>query len=42
MLFAPVGYGGASVKLAPPLIVTEEALRDGLSALEEALEEVLE
>ena len=41
MLFAPVGYGGASVKLAPPLIVTEEALRDGLSALEEALEEVL-
>jgi 4-aminobutyrate aminotransferase/diaminobutyrate-pyruvate transaminase/4-aminobutyrate aminotransferase/(S)-3-amino-2-methylpropionate transaminase len=41
MLFAPVGYGGASVKLSPPLIVTEEALRDGLSALEEALEEVL-
>jgi 4-aminobutyrate aminotransferase/diaminobutyrate-pyruvate transaminase/4-aminobutyrate aminotransferase/(S)-3-amino-2-methylpropionate transaminase len=41
MLFAPVGYGGASVKLSPPLVISEEALRDGLCALEEALEEVL-
>jgi 4-aminobutyrate aminotransferase/diaminobutyrate-pyruvate transaminase/4-aminobutyrate aminotransferase/(S)-3-amino-2-methylpropionate transaminase len=42
MLFAPVGYGGASVKLAPPLITSEDAVRDGLSALEEALEEVVQ
>ena len=41
MLFAPVGYGGASVKIAPPLIIAEDALRDGLAALEESLEEVL-
>jgi 4-aminobutyrate aminotransferase / (S)-3-amino-2-methylpropionate transaminase / 5-aminovalerate transaminase len=41
MLFAPVGYGGASVKLSPPLIIQEEALRDGLSAVEAALKEVL-
>jgi len=42
MLFSPVGYAGASVKLAPPLIITEEALHDGVSALEKAIEEVLQ
>jgi 4-aminobutyrate aminotransferase / (S)-3-amino-2-methylpropionate transaminase / 5-aminovalerate transaminase len=40
MLFAPVGYGGASVKIAPPLVIAEDALRDGLTALEESLNEV--
>ena len=33
MMFAPVGYGGASVKMAPPLITPEEAIREGLSGL---------
>lgn len=41
MLFSPVGYGGASVKLSPPLITPEEALREGIATLEEAVEEVL-
>jgi 4-aminobutyrate aminotransferase / (S)-3-amino-2-methylpropionate transaminase / 5-aminovalerate transaminase len=41
MLFAPVGYCGASVKIAPPLIVKEDALREGLSAFEEAMEEAI-
>ncbi len=41
MLFSPVGYGGASVKIAPPLTIDEEAIREGLVALEEAFEEVL-
>ena len=41
MLFSPVGYGGASVKIAPPLIISEEALNDGLVALDEALTEAL-
>jgi 4-aminobutyrate aminotransferase/diaminobutyrate-pyruvate transaminase/4-aminobutyrate aminotransferase/(S)-3-amino-2-methylpropionate transaminase len=41
MLFAPVGYAGASVKISPPLVIGEEALREGISVLEEALEEVL-
>ncbi len=42
LFFAPVGYGGASVKISPPLIVTEEPLREGIAVLEEALQEVLQ
>jgi 4-aminobutyrate aminotransferase-like enzyme len=42
MLFAPVGFGGASVKLSPPLVISEEALREGLQVVEETLEEVLQ
>ncbi|MGA2032363.1 MAG: aspartate aminotransferase family protein [Thermoguttaceae bacterium] len=41
MLFAPVGYAGASVKIAPPLVVSEEPLREGIAVLEEAISEVL-
>lgn len=41
MFFAPVGYGGASVKISPPLTVTEEPLREGIAVLEEVLAEVL-
>lgn len=37
LLFAPVGFGGATVKVCPPLTITEEAIRDGLSALDEAV-----
>ncbi len=35
MLFAPVGVGGCAVKICPPLLVNEEALREGLEVLEE-------
>jgi len=35
MLFAPVGVGGCAIKINPPLIINEEALREGLSVLEE-------
>lgn len=42
MLFAPVGYGGASVKISPPLVIGEDAIREGVSTLEEAIEEVLQ
>lgn len=42
MLFAPVGYGGASVKIAPPLIIQQDAIREGASVLEEAIEEALQ
>jgi 4-aminobutyrate aminotransferase/diaminobutyrate-pyruvate transaminase/4-aminobutyrate aminotransferase/(S)-3-amino-2-methylpropionate transaminase len=42
MLFAPVGFGGASVKLAPPLMVTEDALREGMAVIEEAFAYVIE
>ncbi len=39
LLFAPVGFGGGSVKICPPLCITEEALLEGLSVLEESLVE---
>lgn len=42
MLFAPVGTGGGTVKLAPPLNITEAQLIEGLDILEEAFQTVLE
>ena len=39
MLFAPVGFGGACVKVSPPLCITEEAIREGLEVLAEAVAE---
>lgn len=39
LMFAPVGYGGASVKIAPPLTISEEPLLEGLSVLEDVLQE---
>ncbi len=41
LMFNPVGLGGATVKIAPPLVTTEEAAREGLGALREALVESL-
>jgi len=34
MLFAPVGVGGAAVKINPPLMICADALREGLGVLE--------
>jgi 4-aminobutyrate aminotransferase / (S)-3-amino-2-methylpropionate transaminase / 5-aminovalerate transaminase len=39
LFFAPVGAWGQTVKIAPPLTITEEPLREGLAVLGEALEE---
>jgi 4-aminobutyrate aminotransferase-like enzyme len=39
LLFAPVGFGGGTVKIAPPLCITREAVEDGLPALAEAIDE---
>ncbi len=39
LMFAPVGYAGASVKIAPPLVMGEEPLRECIAVLEEAIEE---
>jgi 4-aminobutyrate aminotransferase-like enzyme len=39
MLYSPLGPGGGTVKMNPPLIIEEEALMEGLSALSEAVEE---
>ncbi len=41
LMFAPVGSNGECVKIAPPLTITEEVLREGIDVFAEALSEVL-
>ncbi len=41
LMFAPVGIGGRCVKIAPPLMITIEALDEGLKVLDEVCDEVL-
>lgn len=41
LMFSPVGYGGATVKICPPLVIHEEALRESLSAFREAVAEAV-
>lgn len=40
LMFAPVGFGGASVKISPPLTITKEALLESLSVLRESFQAV--
>jgi 4-aminobutyrate aminotransferase/(S)-3-amino-2-methylpropionate transaminase len=37
LMFSPVGYGGATVKISPPLVITEEAVSEGVGVLDEAI-----
>ena len=39
LMFAPVGYSGASVKVSPPLCISAEPLSESLAVLEEAMSE---
>jgi 4-aminobutyrate aminotransferase / (S)-3-amino-2-methylpropionate transaminase / 5-aminovalerate transaminase len=41
LMFAPVGYAGASVKIAPPLVIGEEPLCESIQVLEEVLADIL-
>jgi 4-aminobutyrate aminotransferase/(S)-3-amino-2-methylpropionate transaminase len=41
LMFAPVGFGGGTVKISPPLITPEQPLREGIEVLEQVIEEVL-
>lgn len=41
LMFAPVGIGGECLKIAPPLCITEDALRESLEVFREAVEEIL-
>ena len=41
LMFAPVAASGECLKIAPPLTITEDALRESLGAFEEAVDEVL-
>jgi 4-aminobutyrate aminotransferase / (S)-3-amino-2-methylpropionate transaminase / 5-aminovalerate transaminase len=42
LMFAPVGCGGATIKICPPLIITEEAIKDGLEVLSSSFNEALQ
>jgi 4-aminobutyrate aminotransferase/(S)-3-amino-2-methylpropionate transaminase len=42
LMFAPVGIAGECIKIAPPLTISEEALREGIEVLEQACREVLD
>ncbi|MFH1614596.1 MAG: aspartate aminotransferase family protein [Planctomycetota bacterium] len=39
LMFAPVGFGGATVKVAPPLCVTKQAVIEACDVLREAVKE---
>ena len=39
LMFSPVGFGGATVKIAPPLVITEDAVIESVGVLEEAFAE---
>jgi len=41
LMFAPVGLAGECVKIAPPLSISEEALRESVVVFEEAVDQVM-
>lgn len=41
LMFAPVGFGGATVKIAPPLCITADAVREGCSVIRECIGELV-
>ncbi|MBM3735292.1 MAG: aminotransferase class III-fold pyridoxal phosphate-dependent enzyme [Acidobacteria bacterium] len=41
LMFSPVGYGGGTIKICPPLCITEEAMNDSLDVFEDAFHAVL-
>jgi len=40
LMFAPVGFGGATVKISPPLVITEDAVEEGVAVIDEAIGEL--
>jgi len=40
-MFAPVGIGGECIKIAPPLTIAEDALREAIGVLEEAIDDAV-
>lgn len=41
LMFSPVGPGGGTVKISPPLVITRDAILESAAVLEEAFAEVL-
>jgi 4-aminobutyrate aminotransferase/(S)-3-amino-2-methylpropionate transaminase len=41
LMFSPVGFGGGTVKIAPPLVIDAAAILEGVSVLEEVFAEAV-
>jgi 4-aminobutyrate aminotransferase/(S)-3-amino-2-methylpropionate transaminase len=41
LMFSPVGFGSATIKICPPLVITREALNESIDVLAEAFSEAL-
>lgn len=41
LMFSPVGFGGGTVKISPPLVINEEAIDESCDVLEECFVEAL-
>ena len=41
LMFAPVGFGGGTVKISPPLCITEDAALEGCEVIREVLEALI-
>jgi len=41
LMFCPVGFGGGTVKISPPLVITAAAIEESVAVLEEAFHEAL-
>jgi 4-aminobutyrate aminotransferase-like enzyme len=41
LMFSPVGFGGGTVKICPPLVINEAAMNESLDAFEDAVREAL-
>jgi 4-aminobutyrate aminotransferase/(S)-3-amino-2-methylpropionate transaminase len=41
LMFSPVGVGGATVKISPPLVIHQAAILESVSVLEEAFTEIV-
>lgn len=42
LLFSPVGFGGGTVKICPPLVINEAAIRESVGVLEESFQELVD
>ncbi len=42
LMFSPVGFGGGTVKIAPPLMISEAAMEDSIEVFLEAVTEAIE
>lgn len=41
MFFAPVGFGGATIKISPPLCITAEAMEEAIGVIDESIAQAI-